>query len=76
MPIIHPNSAYPHISSSRNHLIHALSGRISLNTNYSGATATECNHYGPYGLAMYTPDIYIILGAGEDSVIGTLRGPG
>jgi hypothetical protein len=35
MPIIHPNSAYPHISSLRNHWIHALSGRISLNTNWN-----------------------------------------
>jgi hypothetical protein len=33
IPIIHPNSAYPHISSLRNHWIQALSGRISLNTN-------------------------------------------
>ncbi len=32
MPIIHPNSAYPHISNLGNHWIHALSGRISLNT--------------------------------------------
>jgi hypothetical protein len=42
MPIIHPNRAYPHISSLRNHWIHAFSGRISLNTNNRENCTKKC----------------------------------